>query len=78
MMISIGSKINWEHPLTSEMFEGTVVRIEDWFEPEKISTSITSNSKEAFTERFLIFWGESAPFDNKRSWIYGTDGVSLL
>ena len=35
MMISIGSKINWEHPLTSEMFEGTVVRIEDWFEPEK-------------------------------------------
>lgn len=68
--VSIGSVIKWIHPLTSELFEGTVVRIEDWFEPEKISST---DLTKAATERYLVFWDNAAPMNEKRSWVYGAE-----
>jgi len=74
--VSIGSEIKWTHPLTSESFEGTVVRIEDWFEPEKIcAPNFAMNS--AATERYLVFWNSGMPLGESRSWIYGGDHLAL-
>jgi len=78
-MISIGSRVNWTHPLTSESFTGTVVRIEDWFEPEKISASSSSSDiKSAASERFLIFWGDASPMGQDRSWVYGPEHMCVV
>jgi hypothetical protein len=80
-MISIGSRVNWTHPLTSESFTGTVVRIEDWFEPEKISASSSissSNLELAASERFLIFWGDTSPMGEDRSWVYGPEHMRVV
>jgi hypothetical protein len=75
---SIGSVIKWTHPLTSELFEGTVVRIEDWFEPEKFSATDSSfNLAKTVTERYLVFWTHQTPMDERRSWIYGTEQLNL-
>mgnify|MGYP003627791184 FL=1 len=80
-MISIGSRVNWTHPLTSESFTGTVVRIEDWFEPEKISASSSisvPDIKLAASERFLIFWGDASPMGQDRSWVYGPEHMHVV
>ena len=77
----IGSQINWTHPLTSELFEGTVVRIEEWFEPEKISASnsiLSPNVKNVVTERYLVFWNGDSPLGKRRSWVYGAEQLHIL
>ena len=71
--VSIGSNIKWVHPLTSELFEGTVVRIETWFEPEKICAPNGNGA----TERYLVFWDNSSPMGEARSWVYGEEQISL-
>ena len=60
---------------------GTVVRIEDWFEPEKISASSSisvPDIKLATSERFLIFWGGMSPMGKDRSWVYGPEHMCVV
>jgi hypothetical protein len=71
--VLIGSNIKWVHPLTSELFEGTVIRIETWFEPEKIYAP----NVDAATERYLVFWDDTSPMGETRSWVYGEEQISL-
>ena len=68
--VSIGSNIKWVHPLTSELFKGTVIRIETWFEPEKIYAP----NGDAATERYL---DTASPMGETRSWVYGEEQISL-
>lgn len=45
-------------------------QVDVWFEPEKISST---DLTKAATERYLVFWDNAAPMNEKRSWVYGAE-----